>query len=321
MKIFLTGASGFVGKAALAMLVNRGHEVVAMSRRSESDELIESLGGQAQRCDLNSIRAEHIGDCDTVIHSAAYVEAWGPKDAWFNANVLGTENMLQAARQAGVKRFIHIGTEAGLVYGQDLFNADENYPLAPESPYPYCASKAQAEQRVKAANSAEMSCLVLRPRFIWGPGDQTLLPAIEQMCERNAWVWINHGKAMTSSTHIDNLVHAIELALTQGEGGEAYFVLDDGDHSLREMIEGLAASKDLRLGDKNLPLWFAEALGAICESTWRLLNLSSEPPLNKYAVMVMSRHCTLDDSKARRELGYRPLISWKEGMAQLQKNA
>lgn len=319
MKIFLTGASGFVGKAALAMLVSRGHEVVAMSRRPESDELIRSLGGQAQRCDLDTITAEHIGDCELLIHSAAYVEAWGPRDAWFKANVLGTENVLKAAKAAGVKRFIHIGTEAGLVHGQDLFKADESYPLAPDSPYPYCASKAQAEQRVLAANSPDMNSLVIRPRLIWGPGDQTLLPAIEQMCERNAWVWINHGKAMTSSTHIDNLIHAIELALTKGEGGEAYFVLDNGDHSLRQVIEGLAASKNLQLGNKNLPLWFAEALGSLCENIWRLLNLSSEPPLNKYAVMVMSRNCTLDDSKARKALGYQEVISWEEGMAQLKQ--
>ncbi|WP_299973841.1 NAD(P)-dependent oxidoreductase [uncultured Pseudoteredinibacter sp.] len=317
MKIFLTGASGFVGKAALQMLVKEGHEVVAMSRRAESDQLIESLGGTPKRCDLESIDAEHIAGCDTVIHSAAYVEQWGPKDAWHKANVIGTENMLAAAKQAGVKRFIHIGTEAGLVHGQDLHHADESYPLAPDSPYPYCASKAQAEQRVMAANSEQMPCLVIRPRFIWGPGDQTLLPAIEKMAKQNAWVWINHGQAMTSSTHIDNLIHAIKLALHKGEGGEAYFVLDDGDHSLRDMIEGMAASKQLQLGNKNLPLWLASALGAICENSWRWLNLSGEPPLNNYTVMVMSRNCTLKDDKARSELGYQPVISWDEGMANL----
>lgn len=320
MKIFLSGASGFVGKATLRKLVASGHEVVAMSRRDESDQLIQSLGGTPKRCDLDSIAAEHIGDCEIVIHSAAYVEQWGPKDAWYNSNVIGTQNMLQAAQKAGAKRFLHIGTEAGLVHGQDLNKADESYPLAPHSPYPYCSTKAQAEQRVMAANSPEMSCLSIRPQFIWGPGDQTLLPAIEKMAKKNAWVWINHGKAMTSSTHIDNLVHAIELALTKGEAGQAYFVLDDGDHSLRQIIEGMAASKKLQLGNRNLPLWLASALGALCEGVWRVFNLSSEPPLNNYTVMVMSRHCTLDDSKARSELDYRPVISWDEGMLQL-KNA
>ncbi len=320
MKIFLTGASGFVGKATLRHLAAKGHQIVAMSRREESDRLIQSLGGTPIRCDLESVTAEHIGDCELLIHSAAYVEQWGPKDAWYNSNVLGTQNVLKAAKEAGVKRFVHIGTEAGLVHGQDLDKADESYPLAPQSPYPYCSSKAQAEQRVMAANDSEMSCLSIRPRFIWGPGDQTLLPAIEKMAKKNAWVWIDQGKAMTSSTHIDNLVHAIELALTEGEGGQAYFVLDDGDHSLRQIIEGMAASKNLQLGDRNLPLWLASTLGALCEGAWRLFKLTGEPPLNNYTVMVMSRNCTLDDRKARAELNYRPVITWDEGMLQL-KNA
>ena len=94
----------------------------------------------------------------------------GPADAWYKGNVLGSRAMLAAAREAGVGRFIHIGTEAAIVHGQDIFDADETYPLALDSPYPYCATKAQAEQLVLTAATAEFTTIVLRPRFIWGPG-------------------------------------------------------------------------------------------------------------------------------------------------------
>lgn len=157
-----------------------------------------------------------------MIHSAAFVEAWGPENAWYRFNVLGTQHILDAAKAAGAQRFIHIGTEAAICHGQHIVDADETYPLAPDSPYPYCATKARAEMAVRAANALDFTTIVLRPRFIWGPGDQTLLPTITAMAETGRFTWIDGGRARTSTVHIDNLVHAIEIALEAGHGGEAY---------------------------------------------------------------------------------------------------
>ncbi len=317
MNIFITGASGFVGGAATRALVAKGHTVRAMSRRDASDMLIRELGAEPVRCDMESISDSDIGDADVVLHCAAYVEGWGPKDAWYRGNVLGTKAVLAAARAAGVKRFIHIGTEAGIVHGQHILNADESYPLAPDSPYPYCATKAQAETLVRQANCADFETIVLRPRFIWGPGDTTLLPAIEEMAASGGWMWLDHGTAQTSSTHIDNLVHSIELALTQGVPGEVYFILDDGVHTLKQIITGMAASKNLQLADRSIPSWLAHAAGALCEGIWRLFKLKGAPPLTRHAAMVMSRSCVLKGDKAQQEMGYTPVISYDEGMRTL----
>ena len=160
------------------------------------------------------------------------------------------------------KRFIHIGTEAALFHGQHLRGVDETYPLAPQSPYPYSATKAHAEQLVRAANAPGFETIVLRPRFIWGPGDTTLLPVVVAMAKSGRWSWINDGQAQTSTTHIANLTHAIELALTKGRAGEAYFILDDGVRPMRDMLAGMAASQGLELPDKNTPSWVVDALGA-----------------------------------------------------------
>ncbi len=318
MKIFITGASGFVGGAAARHLAAQGHEIIAMSRSESSDAKINALGATPVRCDLENVAAEHMQGADAVIHSAAFVEAWGPKDAWHNFNVLGTQHVLDAAQAAQVKRFIHIGTEAAIVHGQHIRGADESYPLAPGSPYPYCATKAQAEMKVRRANAPGFETIVLRPRFIWGPGDTTLLPVIEAMAAAGKWTWIDHGKAMTSTTHIDNLVHGIELALTHGTPGEAYFILDDGDASMKEMITGMAASKGLELPDKSIPGWIADAIGGGSEAIWRCFNLKGAPPLTRHAAMVMSRDCMLKGDKAREGLSYAPVISREAGLAAMQ---
>lgn len=317
MEVFVTGASGFVGLAACRALVAAGHVVRAMSRREATDGTIQETGAQPIRCDLKGIRAEHVGSADAVLHCAAFVEAWGPRDAWYEGNVVGTQAVLDAARAAGARRFVHIGTEAALCRGQDLVHADESTPLAFDSPYPYCSTKAEAERRVREADGGGFTTIVLRPRFVWGPGDTTLLPGIERMATEGGWVWIDGGSARTSTTHIDNLVHAIGLALEKGQGGEAYFVLDDGAKSLEEMVSRMAATRGIELGERSIPRWLADAAGWLCETGWRVLPLPGEPPLTRHAAMLMSRDCLLDDTKARRELGYRPVIDVETGLAQL----
>ncbi len=317
MRIFVTGGSGFVGGAAIRDLVAKGHDVRAMSRSEKSDAKVAALGAKPVRCDLEDVSAAHIGDAEAVVHSAAFVEQWGPRDAWKRFNVDGTARMLAASREAGVKRFIHIGTEAALFHGQHLRGVDETYPLAPNSPYPYSSTKAQAEKLVRNANALPFETIVLRPRFIWGPGDTTLLPLIEHMAKSGQWMWVNHGRTQTSTTHIANLVHAIELALTHGRAGEAYFILDDGVRPMREMMTGMAASRGLTLPDKSVPGWVADTLGATMEGAWSVLPLKGEPPLTRFSAMIMSRDAILKDDKARAEMGYRPVISVEDGMRAL----
>lgn len=299
-------------------LIGSGHAVSAMSRSEKSDIAIRAAGATPVRCDLETVAADHIRGADIIIHAAAFVEQWGPKDAWFKSNVLGTQAVLDAAKNAGVKRFIHIGSEAALCHGQHLRGVDETYPLAPNSPYPYCATKAQAEARVSAANGQEIETIVLRPRFIWGPGDTTLLPTIEAMARSGGWTWLDHGRARTSTTHIENLVHAIELALTAGKPGEAYFILDDGERTLREIISGLAASRGIKLPDKSMPSFAADMVGGLCEFAWRTFGINGDPPLTRHAAMVMSRDCVLKGDKARAGLGYAPVISVGDGLDELK---
>lgn len=319
MRIFVTGASGFVGGAAARKFVSDGHDVRAMSRSEKSDAVIAALGATPVRCDLENLKAGDIGDAEAVLHCAAFVEQWGPKDAWRRFNVEGTAHTLAAAKAAGAQRFIHISTESVLWRGQHLRDVDETYPLALNSPYPYSWTKARAEMLVRAATAPDFTTIILRPRFIWGPGDTTLLPTLRKMAAGGQWMWIGGGRARTSTTHIANLVRAIELALSKGRGGEAYFVLDDGVRTMKQMISGIAATENIVLPEKEMPVWLGDLFGRACEAIWGLFGLQEEPPLTRFSAMIMSRECVLKDDKARAELGYAPVISVADGLRALAR--
>ncbi len=321
MKIFVTGASGFVGGAATRRLVAEGHTVVAMSRSEKSDAAISALRATPVRCNLDDVSAPVMAGCEVVLHCAAHVEAWGDPDVWDRINVKGTERMLQAAKQAHVRRFIHIGTEAALVHGQHLRNVDEDQPLAIHSPYPYCRTKALAEQAVRRANDpdADFVTIVLRPRFIWGPGDLTLLPTMLEFAAQGKWMWIDGGRALTSTTYIGNLVEGIVLALSKGMPGQAYFVLDEGQRSMHDIITAMADCADVKLPSRSMPGWLAEGIGAVCEFVWRSASLKGTPPLTRHAAMVMAKDCTLRGDKAAKELGYVPKFTVEQGLAELRK--
>jgi|SoiMethySBSTD1v2_1073268.scaffolds.fasta_scaffold254350_3 nucleoside-diphosphate-sugar epimerase len=314
--LFITGASGFVGGAIVQALANR-FTIRALSRSETSDAAIRTLGATPIRGELGSVAADAIAGSEAVIHCAAFVKQWGTREQFWNANVEGTRQLLQVARQAGARRFIHIGTEAALFHGQHMRDIDERYPYPVHTPFLYPETKAAAEQLVLAANAPGFATLSIRPRFVWGPGDQTILPVLEAMVRSGRFVWIDDGHALTSTTHIANLVHAVELGLEHGNGGNAYFVTDEGVTPMREFLTALLATRNLKPPAKTIPGWLARTLASVTETAWRALGKTSDPPLTRFAAAMMSRDCTITIDKARRELGYEPVVSRSEGLREL----
>ena len=318
MNIFITGASGFIGGAIAAKLASQ-HEVRCMSRRETSDAVIRGLGAEPVRCALSEVTPDHLAGSEVVIHAAAYVGDWGSREDYWQANVVGTEQLVAAAREAGVRRFVHIGTEAALWHGQDMVDVDEHYPYAENSPFLYAETKAEAEKRVLAANNPAggFTTISIRPRLVWGPGDQTVLPAVKEMVEAGKFTWINQGAALTSTTHIHNLVHGVELALERGAAGEAYFITDGETWTIRDFLTRLLATEDLTPPDTSLPKALVYPIASLCELIWRGLKLDSAPPLTRHAIGLMSCDCTLSIEKARCDLGYDPIVDVETGLAQL----
>ena len=319
MKIFITGASGFVGGAAASNLAAAGHSVLAMSRSESSDEVIAGLGAVPVRCSLGSVPSSALEGVDAIIHAAAFVEEWGPYDAFFQANVKGTAQLLDAAVKAGVGKFIHIGTEAALFKGSDLINIDETFPY-PETKFYYSRTKQEAERLVLASDNPEgLRTISLRPRMIWGPGDKTILPIILDKVKTGKFAWIDGGHYQTSSTNIANLVYAIELALGSQLGGEAFFITDGETRAFRDFITSLVSTQGVEIKSSSIPKWLARSLAAVAEVLWKTLPLPGAPPITSFAACMLSSHCTLNDAKARRLLSYQQKVTIEDGMEELRR--
>jgi nucleoside-diphosphate-sugar epimerase len=318
MKVFVTGASGFVGGALVRALKAGGAEVLALSRSNTSDACIMALGAQPVGGSLDHIPAGAMDGCEAVVHAAAHVEAWGPAQTFWQANVEGTRRVLEAARAAGVRRFVHIGTEAAVFDGRPLRDIDETAPLALGAPYPYARTKAHAELAVLRASGTGFETISVRPRLVWGPGDATILPFIREMAAAGRFMWIDGGRALTSTCHVENLAHGVMLALERGRGGEAYFVTDGETSTLRDFLTAYLATVDVDLsGAPSAPGWVAGSAAWLGETAWKAFSLPGQPPLTRLAADNMSREITVSDAKARREIGYRPLLSRAEGLAAL----
>lgn len=319
MRIFITGASGFIG-GAIAQAMTSDHEVLAMSRSDRSDLRLKELGAEPVRCDLATLEPGDIPDCDAVVHCAAFVESWGTREMTWQINVEGTKRTLNAARRAGARRFLHMSTEAVLWRGQDLINVSEDHPYPDRTPYLYAETKAEAERLVRAANqTGGMETVMLRPRFVWGPGDQTLAPEIEAMVLKGAFMWIDGGRARTSTTHIHNLVHGAKLVLERGTGGEAYFVTDGEVRSFREFLPELMNAYGVELGDRSMPSAIVRPAAMLIEGIWRTIKLSGTPPITRHAIDLMCCDCILKIDKIEKELGYQPVVSVVEGLRQLKE--
>jgi len=317
MKIFITGASGFVG-GAIAESLQDQHSIYAMARSDASADKIRARGWTPVRCALTEVKASDLDGCEVVIHSAAYVEAWGTLEQYRTANVDGTRQLLDVAREAGIRRFVHIGTEACLFHGQAMLDIDETYPYAEDSPYPYSSTKAAAEKLVLAANDVNgLQTVSVRPRMVWGPGDQTILPEVLDMIGKGSFVWVNGGKAVTATTHIANLVHGVRLALVSEQSGEAYFVTDSEPRTVREFLEGLLATQRVTPPTKSIPGFVLRPAAWLIESMWRIARIKRAPPITLFAADLLSADCTINTAKAEQELGYTPVMSVEDGMRQL----
>jgi nucleoside-diphosphate-sugar epimerase len=317
---FVTGGSGFIGGRLIERLEADGHTVRALARSDQAAERIRSRGGEPVPGDLSDVAAMTAGaqGCELAFHAAATLGDWGAREEFERGNVQGTENALEACAAAGVRRFVHVGTEAALMAGQPLVQVDETAPLRPDSPALYSSTKARAEQLVRSANREGFETVVVRPRFVWGRGDTTLLPTMVEMTEKGRFAWIGGGGHLTATTHVDNTVEGLALAAERGQPGEAYFVTDGDPVVFREFVSELLRTQGVQPPTRSVPRAVAGALATGGEAAWRTLHLSGRPPLTRFAYWVSSQECTIRIDRARQELGYKPVKERAEGLAELR---
>lgn len=314
MKAFVTGGSGFVGRNLIAALAKRGDTVRALARSGKSAEAVRSAGAEPVTGELDDVAALRRGmaGCDVVFHSAAIVTDWGdPKEFW-RVNVDGTQAVVDAARAAAVPRLVHVSTEAVLLGGPPLHDADEtwSYPEKPAGLYPI--TKGEAERRVLDADSAALATVVLRPALVWGKGDTSVLPQILEAIRRGRFLWVGDGLFKKATTHVRNVVHAMLLAAEKGQG--VYFASDGTPVVLKPFLTAMIQSAGMQPGTRHVPHAIAFAGAQASEALWRLLGRFDPPPLRTTALHLLGETITIRDAKIRHELGYCEVITPAQGL-------
>jgi nucleoside-diphosphate-sugar epimerase len=343
MVVFVTGGSGFVGQHLIRAYAGKpagkstarhaagsqaaGPEastrVRALARSPHAAQAVHAAGAEPMTGDITdgaALRAAMAG-CDLVVHAAGNTEQWAPREAFHRVNVLGTATVLAAAKAAGVPRLVHVSTEAVLADGRPLRHVDETYPRPGRLIGDYAQTKSLAEELVLAENGTELTTVVVRPRLVWGPGDATVLPAVTRAARAGRFAWIDGGHYRTSTCHVTNTCAGIVAAGRHGRGGEVYFLTDGEDSGepveFREFLTALAATAGVSLGDRSIPRSLAWAAATALEPLWRLLPLPDAPPITRTFLALSAQEMTVDDSKARTELGYRPPVTRAAGLAAL----
>lgn len=322
--VFVTGGSGFIGQRLLRAFQQAGTSVRALARSEQAAAQVQQYGAVPVRGSLLDASAlqEGVQGCKTAIHLAALMDHTQHLADLTAANVAGTQHMLDAARVAGVTRFIHMSTAAVYAGGPALRNADESWPVPQQPLGPYAATKAEAERRVLQANTPTFTTLALRPCFVWGVGDTSVLPMLLEQVRERRFTWVDGGRQQLSTCHVENVVAGVCAALEHGRGGEAYLLADGAPIELRTFFTDMLAVYGIAPGERSIPRWLARAASHLIELPWRILPLSSPPPTHLRSIIdLLGQDNTVSDAKARRELGYVPVMSREAGLAEMRAGA
>ena len=308
MKVFVTGGTGFIGGHVVRQLRERGDDVVALVRSREKASELESLGAQLVEGDLSSTDAIRgaCEDCDAAIHGAAVYKVGIPKsdrDAMHDANVRGTERVLDAAWQAGVDRIVYVSTIN--VFGNTRGEVvDESYEREPgEWLSVYDETKWLAHEAAKERAEKGAPIVMVQPGGVYGPGDHSELGNVIEQTRTGKLKAIPFAGMGLNLIHVEDAAAGILLALDKGEIGQSY-VLGGQIATMRDLVEAVARVEGKKPPKRELP----SGVIKLAAPAGPVLGKAMGFPPNFKELISASDGVTYwaKDDKARRELGYSP---------------
>lgn len=313
--IVISGITSGLGICLAKLLTGRGIRVLGFARDVDrAQKFLSHPLIELQAADLNDGALMEAICCkaDAVVHLAAQSTPWGKFRDFCRTNVEGTKSIVRAALRAKVNRFIHISTPSIYFDYRDRFNIEERDLLPKQSVNAYAATKKMAEEIVDQAFLDGLPCTTLRPRAIFGPHDQTLFPRLLKACQEKGIPCFSRNSPLVDITYVDNVAHAIWLALNASCLGQKYNITNGEPAPLWTILHSLLTKLCIPVKARKIPYFLAYCAALLSE--WRGVLMRKEPLLTRYGVGVMAYSQTLSIEKARRELNYHPLITLDEGI-------
>ncbi len=307
-KVLITGATGFVGTHLTRRLLNVGADVQVLVRNTSSHELLsefESLGATicfGDVCDRDSV-FQAVEGREFVFHIAAlFRQAKFPDEVYYEVNVEGTRNVLDAAEELGVKRVVHCSTVGVHSHiPNPPANEDEAYRPGDIYQVTKCEGEKLASERFR---SGRLGGVVVRPAMIWGEGDMRMLKLFRGVANSKFPI-IGSGKTLTHWVYVHDLVEGFLLAATsENANAQTYILAGERPASISELVKTVARYAGVKPLPFRVPALPVQLLGSFMEVVCKPFGV--EPPIYRRRVDFFTKDRSFDISKAQRELGYKP---------------
>jgi len=322
----ITGATGLLGSHIAEQLVAAGENVRVLVRPSSDTSFLDTLGVEKALGDVTDAASltDAMKDVTTVYHAAAQVGDWGKWQWYVDVTINGTRNMLDAAKTAGVKRFLHVSSISAYGHpdGEGMV-IDETAPLGVNLhkwSY-YSRAKVEAEKLAWAAHEAgEVPVTVVKPSWLYGPRDRASMPRIIRATRKGKTKLLGDGTNRLNLTYAGNEAEGCILAATKPEAlGESYNLSNDGVITQGEYFNKIAECLGCPPIQKKVPYWLAYRAAFMMELWGHMVGKKKPPLVTRYSVWLIGRKCFFSAEKARRELDWQPTVGYEEGIEQSVK--
>lgn len=320
-RVLVTGAYGFLGKYVIDELVKNNYKVLAFGRNKTKMQQLKKknvdifIGDFCNKDD--ALKATE--NVDYVIHCGALSTVWGKREDFINTNVNGTMNLVESCRKNKVKRFVYVSSPSIYAGKMDRTNIKENdYDDNNKLNY-YIESKILAEKELD--KNRDVNWVIIRPRGLFGIGDTSIIPRLIRVNSKIGLPLFNKGKNYVDMTCVENVAHALRLCLESEKAvGNIYNITNGEPQCFKDLLEELFDKLGVKPKYMFININVIYFISCLIELFYKTFRIYKEPMLTKYNVCTLGYSQTLDITKAKKDLKYKPIITLSEGIEKYAKD-